>query len=105
MSSSLQSEVLIRAATANDGIVCGQICYEAFAKLNAKHGFPCDFPGPEAASGLLSIMFSSPGFYCVVAENAGRVVEATASTNARPSPGWAPLPSIPMRRIWASGEN
>lgn len=74
MSSSLQSEVLIRAATANDGTVCGQICYEAFAKLNAKHGFPCDFPGPEAASGLLSIMFSSPGFYCVVAENAGRVV-------------------------------
>jgi predicted N-acetyltransferase YhbS len=74
MSPSSQPGVVIRAATPKDSSVCGQICYDAFSKLNAKHGFPCDFPGPEAASGLLSMMFSSSGFYCVVAESGGRIV-------------------------------
>jgi predicted N-acetyltransferase YhbS len=68
-----QSEVLIRAATPADSVACGAICYEAFFKLSAKHSFPCDFPGPEHASNVLSIMFSNPGFYCVVAESAGRI--------------------------------
>jgi len=74
MSSSAQTGVVIRIATRDDITVCGQICYDAFSKLNAKHGFPCDFPGPEAATGVLSSMFSSPDFYCVVAENAGHIV-------------------------------
>ena len=52
----------------------GQICYDAFSSINAAHGFPCDFPGPEACSSLLSIMFSSPGIYGVVAEIDGRIV-------------------------------
>jgi predicted N-acetyltransferase YhbS len=67
-------EVVVRTATPEDSSICGQICYEAFSTLSAKHGFPCDFPGPEAAAGLLSVLFSSPGFYCVVAESGGRVV-------------------------------
>jgi predicted N-acetyltransferase YhbS len=54
--------------------VCGKICYDAFDTLNGTHGFPCDFPGPEAATGVLSMMFSHPGFYCVVAESDGRIV-------------------------------
>jgi GNAT superfamily N-acetyltransferase len=74
MSSSVQPGVVIRPATPNDSSVCGQICYEAFSKLNAKHGFPCDFPAPEVAVGVLSVMFSSPDFYCVVADYAGRIV-------------------------------
>jgi len=65
---------VIRAATPADGPSCGQICYDAFSKLSAKHGFPCDFPAPEAAIGALSMMFSSPGFYCVVAESGGRIM-------------------------------
>src|SRR6202045_4730521 len=70
----LQSEVVVRAATPGDSSICGQICYQAFSTLSAKHGFPCDFPGPEAATGILSTLFSSPGFYCVVAESGGRIV-------------------------------
>ena len=69
-----QPEVAVRAATPEDSSICGQICYAAFSTLSAKHGFPCDFPGPEAATGLLSMLFSSPGFYCVVAEGGGRIV-------------------------------
>ncbi|WP_263352407.1 GNAT family N-acetyltransferase [Acidicapsa acidisoli] len=74
MSSKIKSEVVVRPAKAEDGPVCGQICYDAFASINAAHGFPCDFPGPEAAVGLLSTLFSSPGFFCVVAESEGRIV-------------------------------
>jgi predicted N-acetyltransferase YhbS len=74
MSPKSQPEVTIRGATPDDSSLCGQICYDAFSKLSAKHGFPCDLPGPEAATGILSMLFSSPGFYCVVAESEGRIV-------------------------------
>jgi len=67
-------EVTVRAATPDDAPLCGQICYQAFLTINQAHGFPCDFPGPEAAIGILTGMFSDPGFYCVVAESDGRVV-------------------------------
>jgi predicted N-acetyltransferase YhbS len=69
-----QPGVIVRAATPADSDACAEICYQAFFKLSAKHGFPCDFPGPEAAAGVLSMMFSNPGFYCVVAESGGRIV-------------------------------
>src|ERR1700722_9288077 len=74
MSPKSSSDLVIRPATPDDSSSCGQICYEAFAKINAAHGFPCDFPGPEAAAGVLSMMFSNPGFYSVVAEVERRVV-------------------------------
>jgi predicted N-acetyltransferase YhbS len=74
MSRKTQPEVVVRAAAPEDGPACGQICYDAFAAINAAHGFPCDFLGPEAATGLLSRMFSNPGYYCVVAESDGRII-------------------------------
>ena len=74
MSSKAQPDITIRTATAEDGLACGQICYDAFSTISAAHGFPCDLPGPEAAVGLLSMMFSTPGFYAVVAESEGRIV-------------------------------
>ena len=74
MSPETQPEVVVRTATPEDGPTCGQICYEAFSAISTVHGFPCDFPGPEVTTGLLSMMFSSPGFYCVVAESGGRII-------------------------------
>ena len=74
MSSKAQPDVTIRTATAEDGPACGQICYDAFSTISAAHGFPCDLPGPEAAIGLLTMMFSTLGFYAVVAESDGRIV-------------------------------
>lgn len=68
------SQVTVRRATPDDTAICGQICYEAFARINAEHNFPCDFPGPERPLGLISMLFSNPGSYCVVAEVDGRVV-------------------------------
>jgi predicted N-acetyltransferase YhbS len=57
-----------------DSSVCGQICYDAFSRLSTKHGFPSDVPDAQTATGILSALFSSPGFYCVVAESEGRIV-------------------------------
>jgi predicted N-acetyltransferase YhbS len=74
MSLKTQPDVVVRTATPEDAAICGQICYNAFSTINAAHGFPCDFPGPETSTGLLSMMFSSPHFYCVVAEGEGRIM-------------------------------
>jgi GNAT superfamily N-acetyltransferase len=67
-------DIVVRIARPEDSVVCGRICFDAFSTINPAHGFPCDFPVPEAAAGVISMMFASPGFYCVVAEVDGRIV-------------------------------
>jgi GNAT superfamily N-acetyltransferase len=67
-------DIVVRIARPEDSVVCGRICFDAFSTINAAHGFPCDFPVPEAAAGVVSMMFSNPGFYCVAAEIDGRIV-------------------------------
>jgi predicted N-acetyltransferase YhbS len=74
MSPQSQPEVTVRAATGDDSSVCGRICYDAFSKLSTKHSFPSDVPDAQTAAGILSALFSNPGFYCVVAESGGRIV-------------------------------
>jgi predicted N-acetyltransferase YhbS len=74
MSWKTQPDILIRTATPEDIPICGQINFDAFSAINAAHGFPCDFPESQTAIGAISAMFSSPDFYCVVAEHSGRVV-------------------------------
>jgi predicted N-acetyltransferase YhbS len=69
-----QHDIVIRPANAQDAPICGDICYRAFSAINAEHNFPCDFPHPEAAVGVLNAMFSAPGIYCVVAEREGRIL-------------------------------
>ena len=67
-------QVVVRTARPEDARACGQICYDAFSTISGAHCFPCDFPAPEAAIDVLSMIFSNPGFYCVVAEAEGRIV-------------------------------
>ena len=67
-------EIVVRTATPEDTLVAGQICFNAFSAINAAHNFPCDFPNPEVTTGILSMIFSNPGFYSVVAEYDGRIV-------------------------------
>lgn len=67
-------QLRIRAAAPGDATTCGQICYDAFAAIAARHGFPPDFPSVEAATTLTSELIRNPGFFGVVAERAGIVV-------------------------------
>jgi predicted N-acetyltransferase YhbS len=68
------NDLHIRRATPQDIPACGRICYDAFAAINTAHNFPCDFPVPEAAHGVINAMFTAPGFYCVVAESGGEIL-------------------------------
>jgi GNAT superfamily N-acetyltransferase len=91
MSSSVQTDVVIRTARPEDGPMCGQICYNAFSTISAAHGFPCDFPGPEASIAVLSMMFSAPGFFCVVAESDGRIMGSNVLIEQAPIHGVGPI--------------
>ncbi len=70
----MSSNVTIRKTTPKDAAVCGQICFDAFCAVNRAHGFPPDFPSSEVTIEVLTMMFTHPSFYSVVAESEGRVV-------------------------------
>jgi hypothetical protein len=74
MLSNAQPDITIRTATAKGAAACGKICYDAFSAISVAHGFPCDLPGAETGIRMLSMMFSTPGFYSVVSERDGRIV-------------------------------
>jgi GNAT superfamily N-acetyltransferase len=65
---------MLRPGTPQDAEVCGTICYNAFKTIAEKHGFPADFPAPEAAIGLMSWVLSRGDVYSVVAESEGQIV-------------------------------
>lgn len=74
MPTATKAVVTMRRATPEDAAHCGKICYDAFAHISGKHNFPCDIPSAEVATGFLTMLFSLPGFYAVVAEVDGRIV-------------------------------
>jgi len=67
-------EVKLRAGEPGDAEVCGRICYDAFAAIAAAHGYPCDFPSVDVATGLVAALLRKPGIFAVVAEAGGAVV-------------------------------
>lgn len=73
--STLATAVQFRPAAPEDAAACGQICWEAFNNVADQHRAPREFPpDPKIAVGLLTMMFSHPKFYCVAAEQNGRLI-------------------------------
>lgn len=66
--------MIIRDAAQSDAPMCGQILFDAFKKLADDHHFPRDFASPEAATDVASMLIAAPGFYGIVAEEAGALV-------------------------------
>ena len=66
-----KESIVLRRAESRDIERCGQICYEAFRSIADNHNFPRDFPSAEVATGVIGLLFNSPGLYCVVAEKDG----------------------------------
>ena len=66
--------ITIRPATPADAPSAGQICFDAFDTISRAHNFPPDLPNVELATGILSMMFSAPGFFCIVAEDNNRIL-------------------------------
>ena len=67
-------DVTVREAVDADWVEAGRICYEAFATLAARHGFPPDFPTVEAASEPIRWLINHPQIYGVVAVGGGRIL-------------------------------
>ena len=74
-----------------DAAAAGVICYQAFYDINTAHNFPPDLPSPEAGIGVLTMMFSHPGFYCVVAESDGRIIGSNCLDERSPIAGVGPI--------------
>ena len=68
------SQVTVRPAVDDDWLECGRICFEAFATVAQRHGFPADFPTVEAAAEPIHHLINHPSIYGVVAEGAGRIL-------------------------------
>jgi len=81
----------IRRATVADAAACGKICFEAFSKVAAEHNFPPELPSPEMAIGVLSVMFANPGFFCVVAEQDGKLIGSNCLDERTPIAGVGPI--------------
>ena len=64
----------LRPGRAEDALVCGKICYEAFKSISDSYNFPPDFPSVEAATGFMAAILPKPGVYSVVAESERGIV-------------------------------
>lgn len=95
--------VVIRRATSADAEACGKICFEAFGALAAQHNFPSDFPAPGVAIRVLSMMFAHPGFFCVVAEQEGKLVGSNCMDERTPIAGIGPITVDPGAQNGAVG--
>src|ERR1700737_4135318 len=83
--------IVLRRGTPADAAACGPICFEAFKAIDDEHNFPWDFPSAEVATGVLTMMLSTPGFYSVVAEKDGNVVGSNFLDERGPIAGVGPI--------------
>ena len=93
----------IRRATPKDAEVCGRICFEAFETLAARHNFPPDFGSLDDATGVLAMMFSHPSFFCVVAEQNGKVIGSNCLDERTAIGGVGPITIDPVAQNRTAG--
>ena len=95
--------LVLRRAVPADAERCGTICYEAFRAIATAHGFPPDFPAPEIAIGIVTMLIAHPGFYGVVAERDGRFVGSNFLDERSLIPGIGPITVDPAAQDHAVG--
>ncbi len=94
--------VQVREAVPADWQACGRICYEAFATLADRHGFPHDFPTVAAASEPIRWLIDHPRIYGVVAEADGIVLGSNFLDERGPISAIGPIsvdPTAQDRRV------
>jgi len=102
-SPAVPAPVALRRATPADIEPCAQICYEAFAAINAQHNVPPDFPGPEVARQVIAMMFAHPQFYCVLAEQNGRIIGSNCLDERTSIAGVGPITVDPRSQNVGAG--
>src|SRR5688500_18177029 len=61
-------QAMFRPGIPEDAPACGAVFYDAFKLIAEQHNFPIDFPQPETAVSLLTMLLSRGDIYSVVAE-------------------------------------
>lgn len=89
--SSAHASITVRRATLEDAGICGGIFYRAFTEINQLHGFPPELPSEEEGIHILQMLFSGESFYCVVAEENGRLVGANCLDERSTIAGLGPV--------------
>ena len=95
--------LLIRRGTPADVEACAKICYDAFTTINAQHNFPPDFPALDVARQVMGMIFRHPGFYCVVAEQNGRIIGSNCLDERTPIAGVGPITVDPTSQNTGAG--
>jgi len=70
----MSENLTLRRATPADLEPLASICFNAFGAINARHGFPSDFPVQDIAAGMFGFILNAPHVYGVVAEKNGRIL-------------------------------
>jgi predicted N-acetyltransferase YhbS len=83
--------IRLRRGNSTDAAAVGAICYHAFRALAEAHNFQPDFPSPEVAQGLLSVLLSHPGIFDLVAEIDGKIVGSNFLDERNPISGVGPV--------------
>jgi len=81
----------LRRATEADAAAAGDICYRAFKAVAEARNFQPDFPGPDVASGMLSVLINHERFFALVAEADGRIVRSNFLDERNPISGVGPV--------------
>jgi predicted N-acetyltransferase YhbS len=94
---------LLRTAALQDAAPAGRICHAAFKAIAEHHGFPPDFPSPEAATQLMEDLVAKTGVHAVVAEVEGRVAGTNFLGERDPVAGIGPITVDPALQDSAIG--
>lgn len=95
--------ITLRRGTTEDADTCGVICYEAFRAIADQHNFPHDFPNPEAAIGLMTMLLARPDAYAIVAEVDGKIVGSNVLWENAVIAGVGPITVDPAVQNAAAG--
>jgi GNAT superfamily N-acetyltransferase len=69
--------------------------HEAFSGINNQYRFPPEVPTVKSAIGILTMLFSHPGFHCVLAEGDGQIVGSVCQDERSTIAGVGPLSIAP----------
>ena len=93
----------LRRGRREDAPACGVIAYEAFKAIADAHNYPPDFPSPQVATEVLSMLLAHPAFYAVVAEQDGRIVGSNFLDERSTIAGVGPITVTPSLQNGGAG--
>lgn len=97
------TRTLLRGGRIADAAKGGHIAYEAFRDIAARHGFPPDFPSPQAATQLIADLLARPDVHAIVAERDGAVVGSNFLWEGDPIAGVGPITVDPAMQDASTG--